>query len=103
MLVIINWKKVLFTQSDVHFSGSSLVRLPKSQILFRTNFNNKTSNEHSYLFKTERFTSSTFRFTFTHCLKKSQDSAVIFRLPEEIIELGGGIRREQSIEFGQDT
>jgi hypothetical protein len=103
LIITINWKQVLFAQSNVHFYGSVPVRLPQSQVLFRTNFNNNTPNEHSYLFKTERFTSSTFKFTFTNCLKKSQESAVIFRLPEEIVELGGGIKREQSVAFGQDT
>jgi hypothetical protein len=94
---------VAFIQSKAHFYGSPPVRLPKSQILFRTNFNNQTTNEHSYAFKTERFTRSTFKFTFTQCLRKSQESNVIFRLPEEIVEIGGGIKREQSVEFGQDT
>ncbi len=103
MIIRINWKRVVFVQSNVHFYGSSPVRLPQSQILFRTNFNNKTANEHSYLFKTERFTRSTFKFTFTQSLTKSQESSVIFRLPEEIAKVDGGIKREQCVEFGQDT
>jgi hypothetical protein len=36
-------------------------------------------------------------------LTKSQESVVIFSLPEEIVEMGGGIKREQNVEFGQDT
>ncbi|CAF2932121.1 unnamed protein product [Rotaria sp. Silwood2] len=103
LIVIINWKHVTFIQSNTHFYGSPPVRLPKSQILFRTNFNNNTHNEHSYKFQTERFTRSIFEFKFTQSLTKSQESSIIFRLPEEIVELGGGIKREQSIEFGQDT
>jgi hypothetical protein len=103
LLIIINWKRVVFTQSNAHFYGSPPVRLPQSQILFRTNFNNQTTNEHSYLLKTERSTRSTFKFTFTQSLRKSQESIVIFRLPEEVVELSGGIKREQSVEFGQDT
>ncbi|CAF4748350.1 unnamed protein product [Rotaria sp. Silwood1] len=103
LLVIINWKHVVFIQNDTHFYGSPPVRLPKSQILFRTNFNNNTSNEHSYIFQTERFTRSIFEFKFIQSLTKSQESAVILRLPEEVVELDGGIKREQSVEFGQDT
>jgi len=103
LIIIINWKRVVFIQSNADFYGSPPVRLPQSQILFRTNFNNKTTNEHSYLFKTERFTRSTFKFTFIQSLRKTQESAIIFRLPEEIVEIGGGIKREQSVEFGQDT
>lgn len=103
MLVKINWKRVVFVQNQAQFSGSPPVHLPQSQTLFRTKFNNKTTNEQSYVFKTERFTRSTFKFSFTQSLIKTQESAVIFRLPEEIVEVGGGIKREQSVEFGQDT
>ena len=90
-------------QNNAQCYGSPPVRLPKSQVLFRTNFNNKTTDEHSYLLKTERYTHSIFEFTFTHSLLKSQESSIKFHLPEEIIESGGGIKHEQSIEFGQDT
>ncbi|CAF1551394.1 unnamed protein product [Rotaria sordida] len=103
LVIIINWKHVIFIQSDTHFYGSPPVRLPKSQILFRTNFNNKTANQHSYIFQTERFTHSIFEFKFLQSCKKSQESSLIFRLPEEIVEIGGGIKREQSLKFGQDT
>lgn len=94
---------MVFEQSNTSYYGSPPVRLPKSQILFRTNFNNKTTNEQSYVFKTERFTRSTFKFIFTNRLTKSQESLVIFRLPNEIVEIGGGIKCEQDIEFGKDT
>ncbi len=103
MIIAINWKRVVFEQSNTSYYGSPPVRLPKSQVLFRTNFNNKTTNEQSYTFKTERYTHSTFKFTFTNRLTKSQESVVIFSLPEEIVEMGGGIKREQNVEFGQDT
>lgn len=103
MLITINWKNVTFLQADTQFHGSPPVRLPKSQILFRTSFNNRTANEHSYTLKTERFTRSIFEFKFTRSLRKSQESSIIFRLPEEIVELDGGIKREQSVELGKDT
>lgn len=103
LIISINWKRVNFTQNNVHFYGSPPIRLPQSQILFRTNFNNKTNCEQAYQLKTERSTRSTFRFTFTQSLTKSQESVIIFRLPEEIVEVGGGVKREQSIGFGQDT
>ena len=53
--------------------------------------------------KTERYTRSIFEFKFTHSLIKSQESSIIFRLPEDIIEFDGGIKHEQLVEFGQDT
>lgn len=79
------------------------MRLPKSQILFRTNFNNKTTSEQSYLLKTERFTCSKFRFEFTKSLKHSQESFITFHIPKEIAELNGGIKNDQDVKLGQDT
>ncbi|CAF1152623.1 unnamed protein product [Adineta ricciae] len=103
LLVKINWKQVAFSQTKTNFTGSPPVSLPKSQILFRTHFNNHTTTEQSYSFKTERFTRSTFKFIFTHCLRKSQHSMVVFYLPEEIVRFTGGIKLEQYADFGQDT
>jgi hypothetical protein len=103
LLITIQWKDVVFTQDPAHFSGSPPTRLPQSQILFRTHFHNRTSNEQSYLFKAERCTRSLFAFTFTQSLSKSDDASVSFRLPEAIVQCGGGIKQEQTVAFGQDT
>ncbi|CAF1465417.1 unnamed protein product [Rotaria magnacalcarata] len=102
LLIKINWKRVTFIQSNANYYGLPPVRLPKSQILFRTACNNKTANEHSNVFKTERSTRSTFEFVFTKSLRKSHESFLIFRLPEEVIVVGGEIKREQSVPFGQN-
>lgn len=102
MLIKINWKRVKFIQSNASYYGLPPVRIPRSQILFRTTFNNKTANEHSNVFKTERSTRSTFEFRFTKSLRKSHESFLIFHLPEEVIVAGGGIKREQSVQFEQN-
>ncbi|CAF3150779.1 unnamed protein product [Rotaria socialis] len=102
LLIKINWKRVKFIQSNANYYGLPPVRIPKSQILFRTAFNNKTANEHSNVFKTERSTRSTFEFVFTKSLRKSHESFLIFRLPEEVTVVGGEIKREQSVPFGQN-
>ncbi|CAF0715941.1 unnamed protein product [Adineta steineri] len=103
LLITINWNHVTFTQSDVRFYGSPPVCIPKSQILFRTNFTNTTTTEQLYSFKTERSTRSMFKFIFTHMLTKSTKSPIIFCLPDEIVQLGGGAKSDQSVEIGQDT
>lgn len=99
----INWKRVVFSQSDVRFQGSPPIRLPQSQTLFRTSFNNKTLSEQSYSLKTERSTRSIFKYSFDNRLTRSEQVNIIFLLPDEIVEIGGGIQREQSIECGRDT
>ena len=66
-------------------------------------FNNNTTNEQSYLLKTERFTRSIFQFNFTSSLIKSEETFLMFRLPEEIVELSGGIKREQTVKLELDT
>lgn len=102
LILTINWKRVVFKQNDVRYQGLPPVRLPQSQTLFRTNFNNKTACEQCYLLKADRSTRSTLKFSFHNRLLKSEESAIIFSLPNEIVETGGGIKREQSIECGRD-
>ncbi|CAF0826277.1 unnamed protein product, partial [Didymodactylos carnosus] len=102
LIININWKRVQFTQSEAEFHGAPPIKLPKSQTLFKTTFANKTETDQVYSFKTQRRTISTFCFTFNQGFCKSQEGAVVFRLPEQIVEVGGGIKREQRIEYGQD-
>ena len=103
LLIKINWNRFVFTQHDVQFFDSSSQHLPRSQILFRTNFTNKTSNEQYFKLKTDRTTRSTYSFCFTNNLTISNKATVIFRLPNEILQLGGGIQHEQIVELGQNS
>lgn len=103
LLIKINWNRFVFTQHDVQFFDSSSQHLPRSQILFRTNFTNKTSNEQYFQLKTDRTTRSTYSFCFTNNLTISNKATVIFRLPNEILQLGGGIQHEQIVELGQNS
>ena len=104
LLLTINWKHVVFTQADPCYHDGRVKRLPHSRTLFRTSFANRTDTEQSYLCKTNQCTEAILKFEYTPRLSKSQGStALIFRLPENVVQLAGGIQREQSVDFGKDT
>ncbi|CAF1247830.1 unnamed protein product [Adineta steineri] len=101
LLITINWKNVTFTQNNIDFSDISSSYFPR--ILNRTNFDNKTTNEHLYNFEIKRSTYSTLKILFTHTLHKTQESNMIFHLPQQIKQFYNDLQTEQSIQFGQDT
>ncbi|CAF1676442.1 unnamed protein product, partial [Didymodactylos carnosus] len=49
----INWKRVNFWQSETIFNRSQQLRMPKSQILFKTHFTNNTDREQDYSLRAE--------------------------------------------------
>ncbi len=89
-----------FVQNKVYFYNSSSSCFTRR--LFRTNFDNKTINEQSFTFATERSTCSVFKFQFTRSLNKSQESTISFHLPGQIIQLNGSLPHELHTQFGQD-
>jgi len=99
----INWKRVNFWQSEAQFNRTHQIKMPKSQLLFKTNFTNNTDREQEYSLKAERSTITTFNFTFTKGFTKEKEGAVTFKLPNEVLEVGGGVRHEQRVDYGKDT
>ena len=97
------WKRVHFWQSEANFTRSHQTRLPKSQILFKTHFTNQTNREQEYSLRAERSTTSTLNFTFARGFTKEKEGSMKFKLPNEVLEVGGGIRHEQRVDFGKDT
>ncbi|CAF1227486.1 unnamed protein product [Didymodactylos carnosus] len=82
---------------------SQQLRMPKSQILFKTHFTNNTDREQDYSLRAERSTVTTFNFTFMKGFTKEKEGAVTFKLPNEVVEVGGGIKHEQRVDYGKDT
>ncbi|CAF1003907.1 unnamed protein product [Adineta ricciae] len=99
----INWKRVNFWQSDATFTRSAQVRMPKSQILFKTHFSNNTNCEQEYSLRAERSTITTLNFTFTRGFTKEKEGSISFKLPHEVLEVGGGMKHEQRVEYGKDS
>ena len=101
--VTLNWKRVQFWQSEAKFDCSAQARLPKSQILFRTYFSNNTDRDQEYSLRAERSTITSLNFQYTRGFTKEKEGAITFKLPHEVLEVGGGLRHEQRVEYGKDS
>ena len=111
--IVVNWKRVHIEQGEAKFdtsdrpSATSLIaatkkRAPRNQTLFRTFFTNRTDQEQEYSFKTERVTRQSVGFSFARGFSREKESGIWFKLPQDIVEIGGGMRSEQSVECGKD-
>lgn len=99
----VNWAKVDFTQEEAKFEPKkSGIKEPMNQTLFKTKFTNKTDGVQEYSFKTERTTRQSCCFSFSKGFSREKEAAVGFKIPGDIVEIGGGIRSEQSVECGKD-
>jgi len=101
--VKLNWKRVNFWQSEAVFCRPAQLRIPKSQILFKTHFSNNTDREQEYSLRAERSTITTLNFTFLKGFTKEKEGCVTLKLPNEVLEVGGGLRHEQRVDYGKDT
>jgi hypothetical protein len=101
--ITLNWKRVNFWQSEALFTHSSQMRMPKSQILFKTHYSNNTDCEQEYSLRAQRSTITTLKFTFMRGFTKEKDGCVKFKLPNEVLEVGGGLRHEQRVDYGRDS
>lgn len=103
--IIVNWAKVDLDQDEAKFETTTKSlhsHAPTTQTLFRTYFTNRTDMEQEYSFKTSRTTRQSCGFSFIKGFSREKEGGVKFKLPEDIIEIGGGIRSEQSVECGKD-
>ena len=101
--VKLNWKRVNFWQSEAAFTRPAQLRMPKSQMLFRTHFSNNTDREQEYSLRAQRSTTTTLNFTFMRGFTKEKEGCVTFKLPNEVLEVGGGLRHEQRVDYGKDS
>lgn len=102
--IVVNWARVELIQSEAQFERGPAPRshAPVAQTLFRTYFVNNTNQEQEYSFKTERSTRQSCGFSFTKGFCREKEGGVTFKIPQDIIEIGGGIRSEQFVEAGKD-
>lgn len=102
--IIVNWAKVELVQEEATFerSPNNQRRNLLSETLFRTYFVNNTNQEQEYSFKTERTTRQSCGFSFSRGFSREKEGGITFKIPQEIVEIGGGIRSEQSVECGKD-
>ncbi len=99
--VKIDWKRCDITQKDAKFENMTKGTL-RNQTLFKTYFSNNTDTEQEYSFRTERKTRQSCSFSFVKGFMREKEGSIHFKLPEDILEVGGGLRSEQSVEMGKD-
>lgn len=103
--ILIDWSKVELDQDDVKFDkpAKTPYREPVSQTLFSTYFTNKTDQDQEYSFKTERKTRQSCTYSFEKTFTREKETGLTIKLPQDILEIGGGIRSIQSVTCGKDT
>lgn len=99
--VKIDWKRCDITQKDAKFDDVTQGTL-RNQTLFKTYFKNNTDTEQEYSFRTERKTRQSCSFSFVKGFSREKEGVISFKLPDDILEVGGGLRSEQSVEMGKD-
>ncbi|KAI3378297.1 hypothetical protein SNEBB_007144 [Seison nebaliae] len=102
MKIDIDWKKVKIETNEIEYKEHDKLLAPKTHILLRTEFNNKTSETQEYSLKAERTTRQTYTYSFFKGLCRGIETSLMMKLPSEILEVGGALRREQSVEMGRE-
>lgn len=100
----INWDKVHF----VHGKQEPVIkakpsRMPKSQVLFRTVFTNRTDREQEYSFQTSRETTSTCDVSMQRCYTVGSEVNISVQTPAEVLSANAGFHRELSLTKASST
>ncbi|KAI0990178.1 hypothetical protein GJ496_000705 [Pomphorhynchus laevis] len=83
LLIEIDWKRVSFEQDETYFT-------------------NNTENEQDYSLKAERSTSVDLSVFFSKGFRREEEKYLQLKLPNDVVEAGGSIKHEQSIEMGKE-
>jgi len=97
----VNWNKVEINQEPAVFEDKR-IKHPHNQTLFKTFFTNKTNQVQEYSFKTERTTRQSCSFSFSKGFSREKEASISIKIPADILEIGGGIKSEQTIDCGKD-
>ena len=97
------WDKLSLQQDDAIFEDVITGKngSPQSQTLFETFFYNMSNTDQEFSLRTERKTRQSTEFSFTKGFSQSKELNVSIKIPYDIVEVGGGIKREQSVECGK--
>ena len=92
----VDWRRVNFKHSDPEFIDPVIPETPGSQVLFQTEFSNRTAQEQEYAFKAERTTQSTAEVVIEKGVTLGTELAVSLKTPCEVFEANAGFHREVS-------
>jgi hypothetical protein len=92
----VDWRRVHFKHGDPEFKDAVIPETPGSQVLFQTEFTNRTDQEQEYAFKAERTTRSTCEVVIEKGVTTGHELAVSIKTPCEVFEANAGFHREIS-------
>lgn len=108
----LSWNNVNFTQEEGSFHMvNAVAKNFTQQTLFTTSFVNRTGKEQENSFKTERETCQSYEVTFNRGYSRETygqlkipflKNVIRLVIPADILEFNGGIKKELSIENGEN-
>ena len=94
----IDWKRVqVESEAPQYDICRQHCASPLTSVLFQTTFANRTENDQTYSFRTERTTRSTCTITLENTFTQGYETSIGLKLPNEILEANAGFSREVSL------
>jgi hypothetical protein len=102
--VYIDWTNLQVAQVGITYTDSdtSEKKTPKNNTLFKTFFTNMTKYEQEYTFCSQRVTRQSISLSFKNGIKTTKECSVSLNLPSDLLEIGGGLSKETSVELGKN-
>lgn len=98
----INWDRVKFTAGTPSFSDRRQPEKPHSQVVFKSNFENRTDHFQEHQFQTDRTTVSSCNTNITKGFTRGFNLELKLGLPDEIVSATAGFGREVTMERSDD-
>ncbi|XP_029656588.1 uncharacterized protein LOC115230588 [Octopus sinensis] len=102
VLLKINWSHTEFTTFDLEYLNKERSKGQKSQVVFKSIYENNTKESQENSFTTERTTVSTCTTALTQGFSKGFNVELKLALPEDIMEVTTGFGREVTMEKGNE-
>lgn len=98
--VQIDWKRVRFVHDDPAYDpepSTGRSSLPVSNLLFSTEFTNRTDATQTYSFRADRTTRSSCTVVIEQCYTFGVDMNIRLATPCDLLELNAGFKREMAL------
>ncbi|XP_014781646.1 uncharacterized protein LOC106877292 [Octopus bimaculoides] len=102
VLLKINWNHTEFSTFDLEYLNKDRSKGQRSQVVFKSIYENNTKENQENSFTTERTTTSTCTTALTQGFSKGFNIELKLALPEDIMEVSTGFGREVTMEKGSE-
>lgn len=100
----VKWDRVKFlSQEPVFEKDEDLMSKPKSQVVFKSSYVNRSNSEQEHCFKTERTTVSTCTTTISKGYTKGFNLEIKLAVPGDVAEVTAGFGKEINVEREDET